>query len=173
MESRHFLACVLLVAAALYACPSARAQAVLDKTTFGQSQNSSQDLQNSLVPGKPNLTKGEKKAEVDPRTLQSKPIKDPLFQGGLMDVDVDWSGDKLGKPRTNNQSDSKVQKQSETVDKNSKSAAKDVDTSADKDSKGSKSEAAGDQKKEPKQGSTKSDDKSSEKEKSGQTAADR
>ncbi len=67
----------------LLLAPLAFGQGVVDKTDYGKSQNTQQDIVNSLVPGKPNLTKGEKKQEVDPRTLQSKTVKDPTFEGGL------------------------------------------------------------------------------------------
>src|SRR2546425_2333529 len=70
----------------------AQQAAVLNKTSLGKSQNTAEDLQNSLIPAKPSLTKGEKKSEVDPKKLPSKSTKDPLFQGGLMDVNVDWTG---------------------------------------------------------------------------------
>ena len=146
-------------------------QGVLDKTDFGKSQNTAGDLENSLIPAKPNLTKGEKKGEVDPRTLQSKKMKDPLFQGGLMDVDVDWTGGKLGKPKVANESDSKVQKKAEATE-DSKAAAKNPDPSREKDSKSSKSDAAEDPNKGQKQSSTKSGDKPSEKEKVAATKTD-
>lgn len=98
---------------------------------LGRSQNTRQDIVNSLVPGKPNLTKGEKKQEVDPRTLQSKTLKDPTFEGGLNDVGLDWTGDKMGKPHSGNDADSKGPKK--------------ADAASEKDSKGSKqTEASGD-----------------------------
>ena len=53
---------------------------------------------NSLVPGPKKFGKGEKKEEVDPKKLPSKTLHDKTFQGNLMDIGVDWNGDKLGKP---------------------------------------------------------------------------
>ena len=137
----------------------------LSKTSLGHSQNTTEDLENSLIPGKPKFGKGEKKSEVDPKKLPSKSTKDPLFQGGLMDVNVDWTGsDKLGKPRTANESDPKIQKKAEATE-DPKVAAKNADPARDKDSKPSKSEPADDQNKEQKQSPAKSGDKPSEKEK--------
>src|SRR5207244_8111677 len=145
--------------------PAARGQGAPGKTTYGKSQNSAEGLENSLIPGKPNLTKGEKKAEVDARTLQSKKMKDPTFEGGLMDVGVDWTGSgKFGKPRNANESDSKAQKKTEATD-DSKAAAKNPEPAHDKDSKPLKSEPAGDQNKEQKQTSAAANEKPSEKEK--------
>src|ERR1700719_3650246 len=87
-----------------------QADGILDKTTFGHSQNSSEDLANSLIPGPKRYGKGEKKEEVDLKNLQSKSSKDTTFQGTLMDLDVDWHGNKLGKPKTNDEKDSKAAK---------------------------------------------------------------
>src|SRR5437660_657972 len=102
LASRCILvAFALLIAGALSAV--AQGSGPLSGTTLGKSQNSPEDLGNSLIPAKPNLTKGEKKSEIDAQTLQSKRVKDPLFQGGLMDVGVDWTGDKLGKPKNANE----------------------------------------------------------------------
>src|SRR2546430_7654877 len=138
-----FALCVLLA-------PLAQGQSPVGGSTLGKSQNSAEDLHNSLIPAKPSLTKGEKKSEVDARTLPSKKMKDPLFQGGLLDVDVDWTGTKLGKPKNANESDSKVQKKAEAPE-DSKAAAKNPDPSREKDSKSSKSDAAEAQIKEQKQ----------------------
>ena len=75
------------------------AQGALSGTTLGKSQNSSQDLYNSLTPGKPlRFGKNEKNAEVDTKTLQSKKSNDKTFSGSLSDIGLDWSGDKMGKP---------------------------------------------------------------------------
>src|SRR4029077_3500054 len=59
--------------------PLAFGQTSLDKTTLGKSQNSSEDLVNSLIPGPQRVGKGEKKSEVDPKTLQSKKSKKNTF----------------------------------------------------------------------------------------------
>jgi hypothetical protein len=45
----------LVFAAFGLVCPLASGQAVLDKTDFGKSQNTAEDLQNSLIPGKPSV----------------------------------------------------------------------------------------------------------------------
>src|SRR5256885_15259890 len=95
--------------------PLAHGQAVLDKTTLGQSQNDYRDLQNSMVPGKKTYGKGEKKEEVDLKNLQSKTVKNTAFKGTLMDLDVDWHGDKLGKPVANSDKDSKTAKSTDTA----------------------------------------------------------
>src|SRR2546421_4332588 len=95
---RSMLLPLLLALCALFAAPVARGQN-LSGTDYGKSQNTTQDLANSLTPGKERAGKGEKKSEVDPKTLQSKTIKDKTFEGGLNDIDVDWNGDKIGKQR--------------------------------------------------------------------------
>jgi hypothetical protein len=145
-------------------------QAILDKTTLGHSQNDSRDLENSLIPGKPRLGKGEKKEEVDLKTLQSKSSKDTTFQGNLMDLDLDWRGEKLGKPASNGDKASK--KADGTGEKDSK-VSKQADTSADKDPKASKSTQAGDgQNKDQKAKPAASTETTSEKEKASATKPD-
>ena len=88
----HFL---LLALCSLFLAQSARAQG---GTTLGKSQNTSDDLINSLVPGPKRFDKGEKKSEVDPKTLPSKKINDKTFSGSLNDIGLDWNGDGMGKP---------------------------------------------------------------------------
>src|SRR5260370_23472344 len=51
---------------------------------WASSHNDSRDLTNSLIPGNPRLGQ-EKKEQVDPQKLPPKAIKDPKFQGGLLD----------------------------------------------------------------------------------------
>src|SRR5947209_12259928 len=92
----------------------------LSKTDLGKSQNTAQDLQNSLVPGAPKFGKGEKKEEVDPKKLPSKKSNDTLFAGGLNDLGVNWSGDKMGKPHTGREAESKTEKATSAVEKDSK-----------------------------------------------------
>src|SRR5260370_2577063 len=70
--------------------PFASGQSALP--TLGGSQNDSRDLMNSLIPGKPRLGK-EKKEEVDPQKLPTKAIKDPKFQGSLLDEGLDSSAE--------------------------------------------------------------------------------
>ena len=88
--------------AALLVCgflaPRVFAQTPVGNTTLGKSQNNSEDLVNSLIPGPKRFDKGEKKSEVDPKTLQSKTVKDPTFSGSLNDIGLDWSGAAMGKP---------------------------------------------------------------------------
>lgn len=103
---------LLLALCALLLAGLAHAQSVLDKTDYGKSQNTNQDIANSLIPGPKRVGKGEKKEEVDPKKLPSKSIKDPAFEGSLNDIGLDWTGDKMGKPRTSNDPDSKAPKKS-------------------------------------------------------------
>src|SRR6266480_2704807 len=103
LASLVFAACVLFSTAA-------SGQAVLNKTTLGSSQNDYRDFENSMIPGKKRYDKGEKKEEVDLKTLQSKSSKDTTFQGNLMDIDLDWGGEKLGKPASSSDKDPKVPK---------------------------------------------------------------
>src|SRR5205807_9723644 len=83
----------LLLAAYGFISPLASGQSPLSGTTLGKSQNDSRDLTNSLVPGKPRFGKGEKKEEVDPQKLPTKAIKDPRFQGSLLDEGLDSSAE--------------------------------------------------------------------------------
>ena len=126
------------------------------------SHNDSRDLTNSLIPGKPRLGK-EKKEEVDPQKLPTKAIKDPRFQGSLLDEGLDSSAETKSQ-------DEKGVSGSEKDSKVSKQAA----TSGDKDSKVSKStDARGDgQKKDQKATSAKSDEKAPEKEKASANKTD-
>jgi hypothetical protein len=122
--------------------PLAFGQASLSKTTLGKSQNSSQDMMNSLVPGPQRVGKGEKKEEVDPKKLQSKTVKDTTFSGGLNDVGLDWGGNAMGKPHASGDTDAKSSKQSEVDAK--KAPAKPADASEnpqgkDKESKSTSS----------------------------------
>jgi hypothetical protein len=107
-----------------FCAPNLLAQAVLNKTTLGQSQNGPQDLANSLiVNNKPKVGKGEKKEEVDPKKLVSKKSNDTTFSGSLNDIGLDWTGGgKLGKPQSGGEADSKHAKQSESPDKDLKAS---------------------------------------------------
>jgi len=62
--------------------------AVLDKTTFGHSQNDGRDLANSLMPGEKKFGKGEKKQEVNSADLKSKTTKDTTFGGSLLNMGI-------------------------------------------------------------------------------------
>jgi len=154
---------ILISAAFGLVSPFASGQSPLSGTTLGKSQNDSRDLTNSLVPGKPRFGKGEKKEEVDPQKLPTKAIKDPKFQGSLLDEGLDSSAETKSQ-------DEKGVSGSEKDSKGSKQAA----TSGDKDSKVSKStDARGDgQNKDQKATSAKSDEKASEKEKASASKTD-
>jgi len=154
---------ILISAAFGLVSPFASGQSPLSGTTLGKSQNDSRDLTNSLVPGKPRFGKGEKKEEVDPQKLPTKAIKDPKFQGSLLDEGLDSSAETKSQ-------DEKGVSGSEKDSKGSKQAA----TSGDKDSKVSKStDARGDgQNKDQKATSAKSDEKAPEKEKASASKTD-
>src|SRR5947208_2700894 len=153
---------ILISAAFGLVSPLASGQSPLSGTTLGKSQNNGRDLANSLVPGKPRLGKGEKKEEVDPQKLPTKAIKDPRFQGSLLDEGLDSSAETKSQ-------DEKGVSGSEKDSKVSKQAA----TSGDKDSKVSKSTQTGDgQNKDQKATSAKSDEKAPEKEKTSANKTD-
>jgi len=153
---------ILISAAFGLFSPFARGQSPLSGTTLGKSQNDGRDLANSLVPGKQRFGKGEKKEEVDPQKLPTKAIKDPKFQGSLLDEGLDSSAETKSQ-------DEKGVSGSEKDSKVSKQAA----TSGDKDSKGSKSTQTGDgQNKDQKATSAKSDEKAPEKEKASANKTD-
>jgi len=153
---------ILISAAFGLVSPFASGQSALNKTTLGKSQNDQRDLVNSLVPGKQRFGKGEKKEEVDPQKLPTKAIKDPKFQGSLLDEGLDSSAETKSQ-------DEKGVGGSEKDSNVSKQAA----TSGDKDSKGSKSTQTGDgQNKDQKATSAKSDEKTPEKEKTSPNKTD-
>ena len=95
---------ILLGAACVIVLPLARApgQAVLDKTTLGQSQNDSRDLVNSMVPGPQRYGKGEKKGEVNPADLKSKSLKDSTFGGSLLNMGIAGAEPKLDEQKLHN-----------------------------------------------------------------------
>src|SRR5207237_10195117 len=82
---------ILISAAFGLVSPLASGQSPLSGTTLGKSQNEGRDLANSLVPGKQRFGKGEKIEEVDSQKLPTKAIKDPKFQGSLLDEGLDPS----------------------------------------------------------------------------------
>ena len=159
MKPIYICGLILVSAAFGLVSPFASGQSAL--TTLGGSQNDSRDLTNSLIPGKPRLGK-EKKEEVDPQKLPTKAIKDPKFQGSLLDEGLDSSAETKsqdGKGGSGSEKDSKVSKQAAT--------------SGDKDLKGSKSTQTGDgQNKDQKATSAKSDEKAPEKEKASASKTD-
>jgi hypothetical protein len=125
------------------AAPAVFGQAVLSKTDLGKSQNTSGDLVNSLIPGEQKrFGKGEKKEEVDPKKLASKKTNDTTFSGSLSDIGLDWTGNKMGKPRDGSDAESKGVKQTAAaVEKDSK-PAKSTETSGDAQSKEQRSTSA-------------------------------
>jgi hypothetical protein len=89
--------------------------AVLDKTTFGHSQNDSRDYVNSLVPGEKKYGKGEKKEEVNATQLKSKTVKDTTFGGSLLNMGIVGAEPKLDeskRPVADSEKDSSSVKQS-------------------------------------------------------------
>jgi hypothetical protein len=165
---------ILVSAAFGLVCPPAFGQGSLSKTTLGKSQNSAEDLVNSLVPGKPRVGKGEKKEEVDPRALPSKTVKDTTFQGTLMDIGVNWTGDiKLQdkKPGGGSDKDSKAPTKTDGGAGQDSKASQQGDTAGDK--KASNPTQTGDgQNKEEKATPTKSDEKSPDKAKTSASKTD-
>jgi hypothetical protein len=163
---------VLLALCSLVIAQLARGQSVLGGTDYGKSQNTAQDLANSLVPGKPNLTKGEKKSEVDPKTLPSKKApKDPMFSGGLNDIGVDWDGSKMAKVNEGSSANSKSAKQSDaTAEKDPKTAGTNnkVLKKTNSDLPASSSEIV----KEQKAGASRPDEKTADKEKAANKSED-
>ena len=129
--------------AALLVCgflaPAVFAQGPVNNTTLGKSQNTSQDLANSLIPGPKRLDKGEKKSEVDPKTLQSKTVKDPTFSGSLNDIGLDWSGAAMGKPHGSGDTESKTGQHSDSAEKDSKASRSRETSGGDAQSKEQKS----------------------------------
>ena len=93
---RSIIPLVLILAGAGVMVPSpAQAQAVLDKTSLGRSQNDERDLANSMVAGPQKYGKGEKKAQISASELKSKGLKDSTFGGSLLNVGIDSSQPKL------------------------------------------------------------------------------
>src|SRR6476619_1780601 len=92
-------------------------------TTLGQSQNTPQDLANSLVVNNRPKVGKEKKEEVDPKKLVSNKSADTTFSGGRNDVNRDWTANNMGKPHGTSADDSKAGQKSDTaVQKNLKAA---------------------------------------------------
>jgi hypothetical protein len=136
MKSSHCWRVVVISVVCGLAAPAVFGQAVLSKTDLGKSQNTSEDLTNSLIPGKPRrFDKGEKKEEVDPKKLTSKKSNDATFSGSLSDIGLDWTGSQMGKPRDGSNAESKSAKQTTAaVEKDSK-PAKSTETSGDSQGK--------------------------------------
>ena len=160
MKLTHRWAIIVILLVYRFVAPLAFGQGALSKTDLGKSQNTTEDLANSLmVNNKPKIGKGEKKEEVDPKKLSSKTIKDPMFQGSLNDMGLDWTSDKIGKSRDVSAADSKSAKQSDAAGEKDAKASKAAETTGAKDSKSSDGEGR------QKVAASRSDEKSSDKEK--------
>lgn len=158
MRRSFFWALVAVFLGCGFLIPNALAQAVLGKTDLGKSQNTTTDLANSLVPAPQRVGKGEKKSEVDPRTLQSKTVKDTTFSGSLNDIGLDWNGDHMGKLHGNADGEAKASKQEESTGKDPKvsnhtgsshdkeKASKSVDANSDIQKKEEKTSAGSEEK---------------------------
>ena len=96
--------CVIVLFAVSVGFTSSRAwgQSPLDQTTLGKSQNTSQDLINSLIPGEQKFGKGEKKEQVNASELKSKSTKDSTFGGSLLNVGIVGSEPKLDEQKVRN-----------------------------------------------------------------------
>ena len=167
---------ILVLVALMVGSTVAHGQGALDKTTLGQSQNDSRDLANSLIPGPKHYGKGEKKEEVDPKKLTSKTVKDPKFEGSLVEMGLGSNGDPdlhLEKASTASDKDSKASKQADAAGEKDPKVSKQADTSGDKVSQSSKSTQAGEgQNKDQKATSAAANEKSSEKEKASANKPD-
>jgi len=168
---------ILIFAGFGLVCPLARGQAVLDKTTFGQSQNDARDLQNSLVVPKRVQIKGEKTEQVDPQKLSSRSTKDAKFQGSLLDMGLGSANDPDShqeKARSATDQDSNALKPANaSSEKKDSKVSKQADASGDKEKPSKSADTGGDgQSKEHKATSAASDEKSSKKEKTSASKTD-
>jgi hypothetical protein len=170
---------ILIFAGFGLVCPLARGQAnqpILDKTTFGHSQNDGRDLQNSLiVPNRVHI-KGEKTEQVDPQKLSSRSTKDAKFQGSLLDMGLGSANDPdshLEKARSATDQDSNALKPANASSEKDSKVSKQADSAGDKNSKASKPTQTGEsQNKDQKATSAASDEKSSKKEKTSASKTD-
>jgi hypothetical protein len=141
----HLLSWVIF-ASCLSIFPAAFGQAVLDKTTLGQSQNDARDLQNSLIVPKRNSIKGEKTEQVDPQKLSSRSVKDAKFQGSLLDMGLGSSNDPdlhQEKSRSATDQDSKPAKEANAGSEKDSKASKQADASRDKEKPSKSADPAG------------------------------
>ena len=141
MSLRLILLLTLLVAGASLS----HGQATDPQALLSESHNEPRDIVNSLIPGKPSLGK-EKKSEVDPRTLQSKSVKDVRFEGSLLEMGLGSTGDptaRLEKVHTDTDRDSNAAKHvAETTEKNS-NASKQSESAGDKKAPSNSTDATG------------------------------
>src|SRR6266404_4452526 len=167
---------IIVLAVCGLVAPLARGQAVLDKTTLGQSQNDARDLQNSLIVPKRSSIKGEKTEQVDPQKLPSRSVKDAKFQGSLLEMGLGSTDDPdlhQEKARSATDQDSKPAKEANAGSEKDSKASKQADASRDKEKPSKSADPAGHgQNKNQKATSARSDDKPAEKEKSSATKTD-
>src|SRR6266436_5025383 len=161
---------IIVLAVCGLVAPLARGQAVLDKTTLGQSQNDARDLQNSLIVPKRSSIKGEKTEQVDPQKLPSRSVKDAKFQGSLLEMGLGSTDDPdlhQEKARSATDQDSKPAKEANAGSEKDSRVSKQADPSGDKEKPSKSADPAGHgQNKDQKATSARSDDKPAEKEKS-------
>jgi len=168
---------ILIFAGFGLVCPLAHGQeAILDKTTFGHSQNDARDLQNSLIVPKHVHIKGEKTEQVDPQKLSSRSMKDAKFQGSLLEMGLGSTDDPdlhQEKARSATDQDSKAAKPANAGSEKDSNVSKQADSAGDKNSKASKPTQSGEsQNKDQKATSAASDEKSSKKEKTSASKTD-
>ena len=167
---------IVLAAVVGLVAPLARGQAVLDKTTLGQSQNDARDLQNSLIVPKRVSIKGEKTEQVDAQKLSSRSVKDAKFQGSLLDMGLGSTDDPdlhKEKARSATDQDSKPAKEANAGSEKDSRVSRQADAPSDREKPSKSSDTGGDgQNKEQKATSVRSDEKRSEKEKASATKTD-
>ena len=175
-SSISYLLSWVIFASCLSIFPAVFGQAVLDKTTFGQSQNDARDLQNSLIVPKRNSLKGEKTEQVDPQKLSSRSVKDAKFQGSLLDMGLGSTDDPDShqeKARSATDQDSKTAKEANAGSEKGSKVSKQADASGDKEKPSKSADASGGgQNKDQKATSARSDGKPAEKEKAPATKTD-
>jgi hypothetical protein len=160
-SSTSYLVSSVIFASWLLIFPAAFGQAVLDKTTFGHSQNDSRDLENSLiVPHRVHIGK-ENKEEVDPRKLPSKTVKDTTFQGSLLNIGLPAEDTKLDLEKKPDGDDKKVSKSAQADSEKQKVSKQDGATSNKEPSAKSTDGSGGGQSKEQKATSAAAEEKSS------------
>src|SRR6266403_2969835 len=156
---------IIVLAVCGLVAPLARGQAVLDKTTLGQSQNDARDLQNSLIVPKRSSIKGEKTEQVDPQKLPSRSVKDAKFQGSLLEMGLGSTDDPdlhQEKARSATDKDSKPAKEANAGSEKDSRVSKQADPSGDKEKPSKSADPAGHgQNKDQKATSAAADEKSS------------
>jgi hypothetical protein len=169
---------IALVAVVGLVCPLAHGQSpILDKTTFGKSQNNARDLQNSLIVPKRTHIGKEKTEQVDPQKLSSRSTKDAKFQGSLLEMGLGSTDDPDShqeKARSATDQDSNALKPANaSSEKKDSKVSKQADAPGDKEKPSKSADTSGDsQNKDQKATSAKSDEKPAGKEKASATKTD-